>query len=189
MSHWKTIQEFALDNYGLVTTSQAAGFGVGPAELARWVQNGRLEKRAHGVFRLASRMPTDLDRYAESLALVGVGSRIFGESVLAMHNLAMVNPARIEVATPRRVRRLLPNWIKVIAGNVDEESELFDGIVCQPLDKAILACVGHVPSDRLLDAVTEARSQGLISENKVKELKKKLKGSSPTASSMHGRLR
>ncbi len=64
MSHWNALQEFALDNYGLVTTSQAAGLGVGPAELARWVQNGRLEKRAHGVFRLASRMPTDLDRYA-----------------------------------------------------------------------------------------------------------------------------
>lgn len=175
MQHWETIQDFALDKYGLVTTRQAMAFEVRPAELSRWVRNGRLEKRAHGVFRLSSRVPTDFDRYAEALAIVGEGSRIFGESVLAMHNLAMVNPARIEVATPRRIRKALPKWIKLIAQSPGEEPELFDGIACQPLDRAILACVGRVPGDRLLAAVGEARSQGLISEKTGKELRKELK--------------
>ena len=73
MSHWETIQDTALDNYGLVTTSQAVALGISPVELARWTQIGRLEKRALGVFRLSNRVPTDFDRYAEALAIVGDG--------------------------------------------------------------------------------------------------------------------
>lgn len=175
MSHWETIQDFALDSYGLVTTRQAMALGVSPVELSRWVRNGRLEKRAHGVFRLSSRVPTDFDRYAEALAIVGDGARIFGESVLALHNLAMVNPARIEVSTSKRVRKNLPKWIKTVSPSQSKESKLFDGIACQPLDLAIRACIGYVPGDRLRIAVGEARSQGLISEKIAKELMKELK--------------
>ena len=174
MSHWETIQDTALDNYGLVTTSQAVALGISPVELARWTQIGRLEKRALGVFRLSNRVPTDFDRYAEALAIVGDGSMIFGESVLSMHNLALVNPARIEVSTTRRVRKRIPPWIKVVALSSAEESEVFDGIACQPVARAIMACIGRVPSDRLIVAVDEARGQGLISSKSEKELRKVL---------------
>ena len=85
MSHWETIQEIAVDNYGLVTTSQAVALDISA-----------------------------------------------------------------------------------------EESEVFDGIACQPVALAIKACIGRVPSDRLIVAVDEARGQGLISSKSDKELRKVL---------------
>ena len=136
MHKWVKIQDFALDNYGLVTTSQAAALNVSPAELSRWTRIGRLEKRAYGVFRLASRTPTDFDRYAEALAIVGNDSQIFGESVLAIHNLAMVNPAKIEVATQKRIRRCIPQWIKIVSLPLAGESEIFADINDQIIRQA-----------------------------------------------------
>ncbi len=175
MHKWAKIQDFALDNYGLLTTSKAAALNVSPAELSRWTRIGRLEKRAYGVFRLASRTPTDFDRYAEALAIVGNDSQIFGESVLAIHNLAMVNPAKIEVATQKRIRRNIPQWIRIVSLPSAGEAEMFDGIACQPLEEAIMVCIGRVPGDRLLAAVVEARANGLIGVKQYAMLKKELK--------------
>lgn len=61
---------------------------------------------------------------------------MWGESVLAMHDLALVNPPAIEVATNRRVRRTLPPWIKLVRRK-DGEVAYYQGIPCQPLADAI----------------------------------------------------
>ena len=114
MTHWDSIYEAAIDNYGLITTAQAVALGVKPAELPRWVKTGRLIRRGHGVYRLAKYTPSDYDYYAEALAFTGDKSSIFGESVLAMQNLALVNPPKIYVAVGDRLRKQLPNWVQVL---------------------------------------------------------------------------
>ena len=49
--------------------------------------------------------PNGLDAYADSVAIVGEGAYLYGESVLALCGLCPVDPSRIFVATDRRVRK------------------------------------------------------------------------------------
>ena len=61
-------------------------------EMSRWFADGKLVRRGHGVYKVARWVPTPLDPFAEAVALMGDGSFLWGESVLSMHGLALVDP-------------------------------------------------------------------------------------------------
>lgn len=173
MSHFDDIYEVAADNYGLVTSAQARDLGVTKPELSRWVANGRLERRGRGVYRLAKYIPTDLDPYAEAVALVGDGSFLMGEAVLAMHGLALVNPRRITVGTPERIRKSIPEWISpaTVKGKTVTQ---YEGIPSQTIAEAILDCRDSVMRERLQGAAEEARERGLITKAEYDHVKEGL---------------
>ncbi len=172
MKRYDIINSTAISNYGLITSAQAVELGVRLKDLLEWVKIGRLEKCWRGVYRLVHYLPTEYDRYAEALATVGHDAMIWGESVLAMHNLAMVNPEKIEVATTRRVRRELPVWINLIRLQGAPPQDFFNGIRCQPLAEAFRHCKGKVMTHRLAEAVGEAEQKGLLGLTEVEALKK-----------------
>ena len=120
MTKFAEIAELAVDNYGIVTAAQAVRMGVALKDVHEWIHSGRLEKVGRGVFRLRNYPYSEYCHYAEAVALVGEGAWICGDSVLAMHNLALVNPPRTYVATTKRVRRQLPEWIDVVRKNSDD---------------------------------------------------------------------
>lgn len=125
------------------------------------------------MYKLVRYVPTEYDRYAEAVALVGDGSFLFGEAVLAMHGLALVNPRRISVGTTKRVRRGLPEWIQpvTVSGKTVTSHE---GIPSQSLAEAILECRGIVMGERLKSAVETARREGLITKDEFEHLRKEL---------------
>ncbi|MBQ7251906.1 MAG: type IV toxin-antitoxin system AbiEi family antitoxin domain-containing protein [Kiritimatiellae bacterium] len=173
MNQYETIYQHAVDNYGLVSVAAAKELGVHRKELLRWVKSGRLEKRWRGVYRLTHYVPTELDRYAEAVALVGGSDAIvFGESVLAMHDLALVNPAWLSVARSGRVRRALPDWIRVVPLPPDARRDEFEGIPCQNLADAFRACRATVMSDRLAQGVRDAEKRGLLRRAEAEALKR-----------------
>ena len=174
MTHWDTVYETAIDNYGLITTAQAIALGIKPTELPRWVKTGRLVRRGHGVYRLTKYTPSDYDYYAEALAFTGDNSSIFGESVLAMQNLALVNPPKIYVAVGNRLRKRLPKWVQAIPRTNVERPAFYHGIRCQPLPDAILHCKTRVPRERLNSAIAEARKQGLITSKEERTLRREI---------------
>ena len=53
MTKFEEISEIAVDNYGIVTSSEATEIGVALKDMLEWVRNGRLEKAGRGVFRLS----------------------------------------------------------------------------------------------------------------------------------------
>lgn len=166
------LMESAVANYGLVTTAEAAGMGIARKDLCDWVKRGRLTKCGHGVYRVRHYLPTEYDHYAEAVALVGGKALLWGESVLAMHNLAMVNPLHIFVATDRRVRKRLPDWLKTVKRPTDCVADDFNGIPCQNLASVIRDARGKVMADRLREAVAEAERKGLLRVSEVEELRK-----------------
>ena len=91
--------------------------GIHLKDVLECIKLGRMEKRGRGVCRIAHYLPTEYDTYAEAVALVGETARICGESVLAMHNLALVNPARVHVAVRRRLRKELPGLFRTGVAN------------------------------------------------------------------------
>ena len=97
---------------------------------------------------------------------------IYGMSVLAMHDLALVNPAKVFVATNARKRRRLPDWIKVVRPPKDVKREDFNGIRSQNVADAIRACSSSLMRERLVLAVTDAKRRGLIDHKEAQELEK-----------------
>lgn len=114
MKHFDEIFELAADGYGIVTAAQAREIGVTTGELSRWCATGKLMRRGHGVYKLTQWVPTPRDVFAEAVALVGDEGFLWGESVLSMHALALVDPRAVTVATPKRIRRKLPAWVKTV---------------------------------------------------------------------------
>lgn len=162
MKHFEEIIDFAIDRYGLITASEAKGMGVVGAELKRWCDMGRLTRQGQGVYKLAHYVPTSFDSYAEATTLVGDGAFLYGQSVLSMHNLALVDPAVTFVASAKRVRKTLPNWIKVVRVPNNVTSTFVEGIPSQSVADAIIQCKDSVMSERLIDGAKKAMSMGLV---------------------------
>ena len=172
MSKFDEISELAIDNYGIVTAAEAVRIGVALKDVHEWIHSGRLEKVGRGVFRLRNYPYNEYCHYAEAVALVGDGAWICGDSVLAMHNLALVNPLRTYVATTKRVRRTLPEWIEVVKKNGVADKDDFNGIPCQNLASVLIEARGHLMLERLHQAITEARGRGLLSVPDNERIKK-----------------
>ena len=115
------------------------------------------------------------DTYAWVIMSVGPDALLYGESVIAMLGLALINPTRMFVATPRRTRRKLPDSIKVEWVRSIRPTATYNGIPCQSEHDAILACKGKIPPDRLEAAARTAHEQGLISKQQYHALRKELR--------------
>ena len=174
MALFDDIYEIAADNYGLVTFAEVREIGGTSTQLRRFIESGRLKRVGQGVYKLVKYIPTPYDQYAQAVALVGPGSYIHGESVLAMHELALVNPFKMNVATPRRIRRNLPKWIAVVPADETEVPTCYEGIPSQSVENAIRFCRGRVMKERLVSAVKDAVYEGLIYEDAGKALLEEL---------------
>ena len=175
MSYYDDIYEYAADNYGLITSAIANELGIPRLELVKLERRGRLQRIGQGVYRVKHYIPTGLDKYAEAVAIVGKGAYIYGESVLAMCGLALVNPAIITVATTARVRKKLATGIKIVARKDGDQIKHFEGIPAQSMFEAVLACKGIVMSERLEEAVNEAYRLGYIDKEEAIFARKELK--------------
>lgn len=163
-------EEVAADNYGIITRDKALEMGVSDKELSRLASDGRLIRIGHGVYRVKHYVPEALDPYAESVALVGSGAYLYGESVLAMFSLCPTDPTRMLVGTPKRVRRHLPKGMKVVWRKNTSDVTEYEGIPSQEVGAAIRSCIGKIMPERLHEAVVEARRQGLLRDEEARRL-------------------
>ncbi|GAA5015335.1 type IV toxin-antitoxin system AbiEi family antitoxin domain-containing protein [Actinopolymorpha pittospori] len=162
-SYREVLHEIALGEYGLVSTRDAADEGIPIVELRKLAARGALERVGYGVYRDPTVPPSDLDQYALAVRLVGDDAYLMGESVLARHNLALVNPSRITVGTPHRVSKTLPPVVHAIRRNLpDGVLTVEDGIAQTTVAQAIIDCMDTVMSDRLRDAIGAAGRAGLL---------------------------
>jgi len=169
------IYEYAVDNYGLITSSQARAIGIPTIELVKLAHRGRLLRLGYGIYKIAQYVPTPLDKYAEAVAFAGEGAYISGESVLAMHNLAFVNPSVIFITVPHKIRKKLPVYVRCIAQKNQNQITAYEGIPSQSVFDAIMECQKTVMSQRLKDAIREAKIHGLITEKEAAVARRKLK--------------
>ncbi|WP_291382811.1 type IV toxin-antitoxin system AbiEi family antitoxin domain-containing protein [Demequina sp.] len=168
------VREIALDQYGYVTTRDAAEAGVPASELPKLAARGGLENVAYGLYRVPDVRPTEFDEFAEALLRVGDGAYLRGESVLALFSLADVNPRKIKVAVPRRARPTLPPNIELTQVTGDVRTVFYEGLAAQPVADAILECRGRIESTRLLEAAKQARAEGLLTTTEWKRVQKGL---------------
>lgn len=176
MTKFNDIYEVAADNHGLITSAEAKALGVSNNELVQYARRGKLEKIGHGLYGLTQWVPEVNDAYARMVAMAGPGAVLYGESVIAMLELAPTNPAKFFVAVPKRIRRTLPASVRVVKINGIKPTAIYDGIPCQSAADAIRACRQTMMLERLKAAAEEARRQGYILEKEYRDLLVELEG-------------
>lgn len=159
----RRLRERALDQYGYVTTADAAELHVPSVEVRKLASRGGLRHLAYGLYRFDDVPPTDRDEYMEAVLRVGRDAYLTHDAVLAFHALGLVNPRRIRVGTPHRVRSRIPAQIEVVQQHLAKaDLTIYEGIPSATVARALLDCRGIVMSDRLVDAAREATHRGLL---------------------------
>ena len=87
-----------------------------------------------------------------------------------MFALCPTNPAKMFIGTPRRIRRKLPEGMKVVQRKDAKDVTEYEGIPSQTVGAAIRSCVGKIMPDRLRDAVWKAWRQGLLRKDEAEKL-------------------
>jgi len=159
----RQLRERALDQYGYITTRDAGDLGVPTVEVRKIAERGGLDHVAHGVYRFDDVPRTGRDEFMEAVLRVGPDAFLIDDAVLALHDLGLVNPRRIRVGTPTRVRLRLPASIEVVRRRLaPRELTAYEGIPSATVARALLDCRGLVMDERLADAVREAARRGLL---------------------------
>ncbi|QKJ19919.1 type IV toxin-antitoxin system AbiEi family antitoxin domain-containing protein [Microbacterium hominis] len=102
------LREVALDQHGFVTTAQALEEGVSHAELSTMTARHRIERAAHGVYRVSQIAETEYDQYQLAVLWTGAPEACLShDTALEIWDITDINPDRIHVnvAAHRRLRR------------------------------------------------------------------------------------
>jgi len=167
----RRLRERALDQYGYITTRDAEDLGVPAVELRKLRQRGGIEHIAHGLYRFDDIPHTHRDQFMEAVLRVGPEAFLADDAVLALHDLALVNPRRIRVATPKRARRHFPEFLQVERRDLAPgERTVYEGIPSTTVAQALLDCRGRIMNDRLVDAAREAARTGLLRKSEAKRV-------------------
>ena len=173
MTYRQDVRELALDQYGYITTAEAEEIDVPAVELRKLAARGALTHVGRGLYRVADAPATNRDQLAEAVRLMGRDAYLTHDAVLALHQLALVNPRRIRVATPHRVRAVLPGFIQLVHRTDLPPAALtiYEGIPCTTVAQALLDCRGLVMTERLAEARRDALRQGLLTTGESRRLR------------------
>lgn len=108
MTKLEQLREIALDQHGYVTTAQAVEDGVSHADLSTMVARGRIERAAHGVYRVPQVPKTECDQYQLAVLWAGAPEACLShDTAMDAWGITDINPDRIHVsvARGRRLRR------------------------------------------------------------------------------------
>jgi len=171
----RRLKTFADNQYGFVTTRDALQLGIPAVELRKLASRGGLEQVWRSVYRFSDVPHTANDRFMKAVLCVGPDAYLVGESVLALHELAMVNPRAIQVSAPRRCRAKFPSSVKFVAINhVGDTVTSYEGIPSMSVSQALYFCRGAVMGSRLNEAIDVAAQRGLLHRAEIKRLRAKL---------------
>ena len=165
------LYKIADDHHGYVTTDLAKVLGIPPVEVRKLAARGGMTNIARGLYRVDGIDGGDRAAYQEAVLRVGDDAHLVADSVLAFHDLALVNPRYISVGTPRRVRRDLPAHIRLIQSHANPaDLTAYDGIRSITVERAIRDSIGSVMPERLAEAIRRAADEGLVRRATAKAL-------------------
>jgi hypothetical protein len=162
----EALRRYAFDHHGGVTGSAIAALGVRPTDLHDLLGAGELVLVAGDVYRMQD-VVTPLTEYAEAVALAGPGAVLADDTVLALHDLAQIDPGRIRVAVPRRLAddAQLPPAVEVVVRELaPADVTEVECIPSMTVAAALRVCRSRMMTGRLLLAVDRAWEEGLLDQ-------------------------
>lgn len=172
MGYRHDLWEIAAEQHGVVTIPQAEDAGVPAVEVRKLAHRGALRGYGKGVYVHRDVPATELTQPAAAAALAGSGAFLQREAVLDLLGLGQFNPHRIRVATRRRVRRVLPEWVdlEARADVPDEDLTQYEGIPATTVRRALEDVRERMPPERWKALVDQARGRELIDDRDVAKL-------------------
>lgn len=173
------LRDVALDQHGFVTTAQALEEGVTHASLSMLVKRGRLERCAHGVYRVPQVPATAADELMLAILWTGDPSAALShETALDAYGVSDVNPTKIHVVVPkgRRIRKSAPVDYAVHKEDVDPaDLTWWEQIPIVSLRKAIEQCIDGGLADYLIrQAIERGAETGQLIGDEPRELMERL---------------
>lgn len=173
MTYRQDLWAIAAEQHGIVTTQQAEEMGVPSVEMRKLTARGALTRVGHGVYRHTGVPADQWTELTATLANAGADAFLEGDTVLAMFDLALVNPSKIFVGTPRRRRRAMPppHTVVTFRPKVGEDDlTTYEGLRCVTVRRALIDGIPRLLGERALGAVTEAQRRGLINDIEAAEI-------------------
>ena len=121
---------------------------TGPLQNPGFARGG-VEHVEYGLYRFDGIPRNGKEELIEAVLRVGDDAFLTHDSVLAPHDLAMVNPRRIRVGTSHRVRPQVPASIEVIRQHLrPDELTFYEGIASATVTRALEDCQPRVMNER-----------------------------------------
>ncbi|HPB72302.1 MAG TPA: type IV toxin-antitoxin system AbiEi family antitoxin domain-containing protein [Phycicoccus sp.] len=174
MNVFDRVLEVAVDNHGYVTVSDAAAAGIDSVALRKLAARGRLERPAHGVYRVPVLASGRYASYAEAVAWTRGRGVISHESALDLLDLCDVSPPLINITVPRgyaprrRGGELYRVWRRVIDPATVVHA---DGIPVVRASDAIRDCLAYgTDTHLLLQACATGLREGHLTTEQAQSL-------------------
>jgi predicted transcriptional regulator of viral defense system len=163
------LRDIALDQHGFVTTKQAAAIGIAAVELAKMYSRGRLQRVAHGVYRVPHMPQTRFDQFQLAVLWAGDERTVLGhETALELWELGDYLPDTIHLTIPPtlRLRRAGGDDYVLHTENLSTaEVTWCEGLPIVTPAKAIQQCIRTGFSSAVIaDALAEGLDRELVSE-------------------------
>ena len=172
MSIREDLWAIALDQYGYVTSLDAARLGVPEVELRKLAGRGKLQRIFQGVYRFPSFPVSQNDQFMEAVLWTRDPLAVLShETALDVRELSDVNPTVIHVTIPKRKnpirRKEMPAAFVVHYEDLaPAQRGWWDEIPCVTAETAIDQAIVSLPRpDLVRQAIDQAESRGLISHD------------------------
>jgi predicted transcriptional regulator of viral defense system len=168
LTHLDRLREAAAEQYGYVSAAQALDAGVPYAELSKLVARQRLERVAHGVYRVPLMPYTEYDRFMLALLWTGAPEACLShETALDAYAVSDINPTAVHITVAKRRRISRKNGEGYIVHRQDlktEQIKWWEGMRIVTLPVAIRQCIGEkVPSYLVRQAIEHGARAGQLS--------------------------
>jgi predicted transcriptional regulator of viral defense system len=105
VTYLEQLRDIALDQHGYVTTAQATNLGVPRPELSKMTARNRIERVAHGVYRIPQVTESQYDPFMLAVLWTGAPEACLShETALALRETSDINPTKIHVTVNRKRR-------------------------------------------------------------------------------------
>lgn len=166
MTYRDELREIAATQHAIVTTRDAAEAAIPAVEVRKLASRGALRHLAHGLYQHCQVPATQYTQPAAAVAAVGAGAYLDWDTVLSLHDLALVNPATIQVATPRRFRGQVPPYVRVSSPRPSRSAHELthhEGIPGLTVHAALIEAAQRLPHGRVRTAASTALARDLVS--------------------------
>ncbi|MDR1186540.1 MAG: hypothetical protein LBK95_03655 [Bifidobacteriaceae bacterium] len=165
----ESLWQVALDQYGYVTTLDAAQLGVAEVELRKLAARRKLAKMSQGVYRFPDFPVSQNDQFMEAVLWTRDPLAVLShETALDLRELSDVNPAAIHVTVPKRknpIRRIhMPDAFALHYEDLrPDQRGWWEGVPCVTAGTSIDQATVSLPRpDLIRQAIDQAESRGLI---------------------------
>lgn len=173
MTYRRDLWEIAAHQHGIVTVRDAEEAGIPAVELRKLAQREALDAFGNGVYMHADVPLTRFSQPALAVTLAGERAMLHCEAVLDLVGVGQFNPPKIRVATTRRVRRTLPEWLALERRTdiSDENVTSYEGILATTVAQALADVRGRPSLLRWESMVDQAMGLGLVGEQDCEALR------------------